>query len=88
MVQRLEEEGGGVIPSKAEEVRAHTAILGDWELLTLKQFLLKFNYGKDLVDYILNRDKDGDNNSSGVDIGDRDNAGISDSGDNKNDTSY
>jgi hypothetical protein len=48
-----------VIPSKAEEVRAYVMMLEDQEPLTIKQFLLDPEYGKDLVDSILSGDKDG-----------------------------
>ena len=61
--------------------------------MTIKQLVLDLEYGEDLVDSILSRNKDGDydkdsnghSNDNGVNDGDRDNASTNNGGDNKDD---
>ena len=78
--------------SKAEEVRTYTTLLKDQEPLTIKQFLLDLEYGKDLVDSILSWDEEGDkdmdNSGNGVNMGDRDDAGTDDDITNKDNASW
>ena len=84
----MEDEGGRSDSVKGREVRATTTTLEDQEPLTIKQLLLDLEYGKDLVDYIMSRDEDGDSNGSGANIvndRDRDNASTNNGGDNKDD---
>ena len=79
-----------VIPSKAEEVRAYATMLEDREPLTITQLLLDLEYGKDLVDSVLSKDKDGDSNVNGaniIDNWDRDNASTGNGRDIKNNAS-
>ena len=67
-------------------------MLEDQEPLTIKQFLLDPEYGKDLVDSILSWDEEGDkdmdNNGNGVNMGDRDDAGTDDDITNKDNASW
>ena len=76
-----------MILSRTEKTRAYTIMLEDREPLTIKQLLSDLEYGDDLVQSILSRDKDGDSNGNGINDGDRAGTSASNSRDNKNDSS-
>ena len=73
-----------MIPSNAEGGSAYAMMLKDREPLTIKQLLLDIAYDKDLVDYILSGDENGDSDNNVaniVDGGNRDDASTNDNGD-------
>ena len=56
--------------------------------MTITQLLVDLKYGEDLLDSILSGDKDGDSDSNGINVGERDNASISNDRDDNNNASW